>query len=147
MKNKNVIYPIFYFVLGTVLLIFGIYLLLSKDTIVEGQIIGIIVGIGSGIFGIGLLYMLKNFINRKNPKYLEKLDIELCDERNITVKTKSEAKTGKFIHWINIVFCLGLTIMSKHVNIPYWIIIFVALSIVLYPFLMIYYIKKIGKEI
>lgn len=147
MKNKNAICYRFCFILGLTVLIVGLYLLLSKNIAVRGQVIGVIFGIGSGTFGVGLSSIIRRAHNNKDPKYFEKMDIELGDERNVLIRTKAEAKAGRLLHWMNIILCFSVTLMSAYMSIPSWIIIFIALSIVIYPFVIIYYIKKIGKEI
>ena len=147
MKNKNAICYRLCFILGLTTLMVGLYLLLSKNIAVQGQIIGIIFGLGSGIFGVGLSGILKSLIRNKNPKYFENLDVELGDERNVLIRTKAEAKAGKLLHWINIILCFSVTLMSAYMSIPSWIIIFIALSIVVYPLVASYYIIKINKEI
>ena len=96
----------------------GVYLLLTNYAIASGQILGLILGIGSGIFGLGLSGAVQKILKKHNPNYVKQLELE--DERNIMTRTKAAEATGKFINYTNMVFCLSLVITSIYAFVPYW---------------------------
>lgn len=83
---------------------------------------GILLGIGSGIFGGGIANMLEYFQKRKNSDAWKKVDIERNDERNKFLHYKIRST----IYGINIYIISFLVIVGLLTNLPIWAPLFLA---------------------
>lgn len=87
-KNKTIVQPIIYIVIGITIILLGIFLPIKSAM---QNYSGILLGIGSGIFGGGVASMLEYFQKRKSTEEWKKVNIEMNDERNkfLYYKTRS----------------------------------------------------------
>ena len=87
-KNKTIEQSIIYITIGIIIVLLGIFVSI-KSTIQNFN--GILVGIGSGIFGGGVASMLEYFQKRKSTEEWKKVNIEMNDERKkfLYYKTRS----------------------------------------------------------
>ena len=112
-KNKTIEQSIIYITIGIIIVLLGIFVSI-KSTIQNFN--GILVGIGSGIFGGGVASMLEYFQKRKSTEEWKKVNIEMNDERNkfLYYKTRST------IYGINIYIISSLVILGLLMNLPVW---------------------------
>lgn len=118
-KNKTIVQPIIYIVIGITIILLGIFLPIKSAM---QNYSGILLGIGSGIFGGGIANMLEYFQKRKNSDAWKKVDIERNDERNKFLHYKIRST----IYGINIYIISFLVIVGLLTNLPIWAPLFLA---------------------
>lgn len=82
---------------------------------VEGVVDTFWNGMGSGVFVVGLLQVLRYFRFSKDPKYREKMEIEENDERNHFLRNKAWAWTGYLFVMIVAVACIVFKVIKQDV--------------------------------
>lgn len=70
-------------------------------------------GIGGGLVGVGVLQIIRNLKYRNNPKYKQKIDIELNDERNRYLRMKAWSWTGYTFVMVSAVISMILLITGE----------------------------------
>ncbi len=88
LKNRKGVYIII-LIIGIVLFSIGGFLFKTDRTMAASFIL---IGIGSGLFGMSVGELIKQNIFKRNPEYKLKMEIETADERNIFIKNKAKAK-------------------------------------------------------
>jgi len=86
MKFKKIGYTLF-LVLGIVSVIIGYFLL-------EGKWSGLLIGLGSGIFGGSSAQLIGYTISERNPTLQGRQRVEQNDERNVQIRNAAKAKAG-----------------------------------------------------
>lgn len=126
----------------TFALVLVIVSIIYSDSMAK-QIGGLCIGIGSGLFGVGIsnLVMIRYF--NKNPKFKEQNVIEMEDERNIMIRSKAMAKAGKIVHYLILVLVF-VTILIKA---PLWVTLLGLGVFLMQDVLYFYFIHKLSKEI
>ncbi len=81
---KNIIINIAWLIIGSVLMIFSFL----------GKLDSFWNGMGSALFVIGIINLLRLYRLNKNEAYREKVEIELSDERNRFIRNKAWAWAG-----------------------------------------------------
>lgn len=93
-RNKNMLRNWLFVLLGIGLMIAGI--LLDKYSGTSNQVLAtipyLLIGLGCGIFGHFMGYIMKYFSTRNNEELERQIEIEKKDERNILIAEKSKAK-------------------------------------------------------
>ena len=84
-NNKKLALSIFWVVLGLALVVLSVTEVLG-DSIYSGM--------GAALAVIGALQIWRNLKYRRDPEYREKIDIEVGDERNKSIRMQSWAWTG-----------------------------------------------------
>jgi hypothetical protein len=100
------------------------------------------VGIGTCVFEYNLREFLNKLAFRKNPQAAKLIEIEVLDERNITIQNKAKAKAYDFMMMI---FCAIMPILAIKWRELYILLIFLAAYIYV-SFINLYYLKKYQKE-
>lgn len=100
---------------GILIFIFGFYLM--NNDVNKGGLTGILVGIGSGLFGVGLANIFTLFYIQKNPEKAKWKEIQVNDERNKILKYK----TGSTIYTINWYIICVLMVIASILEAPIWI--------------------------
>lgn len=108
MKNKKGLYIII-LIIGIGL--FGIGGLLFK-TDGEASLSFVLIGIGAGLLGMSVGELIKQSLIKKNPDYLERIEIETNDERNVFIKNKAKAKAFDWMITVYAILMLIYTLMS-----------------------------------
>ena len=104
MKFKNYLVAIIYVVIGIVL--FGLSFAEVVDEFWSGM--------GSALFVIGAIRLVRSYRLEKNEKYREKIKIEESDERNHFIRNKTWAWTGYLFVLIAAVLCLVFRIIGQN---------------------------------
>lgn len=140
-KAKNIVLLM---LLGIVLVaagIIGSFVFEKTSRTVTGAI-GLCTGVGAGLISMNVAALIIRLYYKKHPDIKKQSDIDLKDERNISINMKAKAKafdiTIKTL--IIIPFLLILT------NSPLWMIL-AAIGIYLFGFsVQIYYMIRYNKE-
>ncbi len=142
MRNKSKTASLICLIIGLVIVIFcivgkGLEIFETYKTI-----FGVMLGIGSGLFGGGLGHLIDSYLVDKDPILKRKKDIEVNDERNVYITNKAKAK--------------AFSVMEKVFPITIFIIIlldadFIITAIILSAYLLmhatyIYYLNKYLKQ-
>ena len=72
-------------------------------------------GMGSGLFVVGILQLLRTYRFNKNEAYREKMEIEAADERNHFIRNKAWAWSGYLFVLIMAISCIVLKIIGQEV--------------------------------
>jgi len=123
---------------GLALVLYSFYL---TNTIPREQI-GVMSGIGSGLFAVGLACIIANIYNKHNPKAAKWKNIQVNDERNTFLRYKSNNMVQSVNQWL--LFALAMiTILAK---LPLWLTLsLVAINLIDW-FLYIFFFNKYNKE-
>ena len=84
MNTKRFIASIVEITLGIVLIICGAI----------GLIDSYWTGMGGGLIGVGIVFLIRSIRYRRNPEYKEEVDIEMSDERNKFIRLKAWSWAG-----------------------------------------------------
>ena len=83
-QNKKMIVSIMWVIIGAILISLGF----------AGRVDSFWNGMGSGLFVVGILQLLRFYRFNKNEAYREKMEIEVADERNHFIRNKAWAWSG-----------------------------------------------------
>lgn len=123
--------------IGIFICIFGFCFDFNKN------LTGILLGLGSGSFGVGLANIFTLFYNQKNPEKAEWKKIQVNDERNKILKYK----TGSTICTVNWYIICVLMVIASILEAPIWVIFsfigILILDAVLYIIIFNIYNKRI----
>lgn len=100
---------------GILIFIFGFYLM--NNDVNKGGLTGTLVGIGSGLFGVGLANIFTLFYIQKNPEKAKWKEIQVNDERNKILKYK----TGSTVCTVNWYIICVLMVIASILEAPIWI--------------------------
>ncbi len=78
------------------------------------NILGVCLGLGMGLFGVGLSQVLGNNYARKNPSYAKAQQIEEQDERNQQITHRAKASAADLTQW----GILGIAYISIYMGYP-----------------------------
>ena len=84
MNTKRFIASIVEIILGVVLSVCGAI----------GLIDSYWTGMGGGLIGVGIVFLIRSIRYRRNPEYKEEVDIEMSDERNKFIRLKAWSWAG-----------------------------------------------------
>ena len=84
MNNKRFIASIMEIVLGVVLSVCGAI----------GLIDSYWTGMGGGLIGVGIVFLIRSIRYKRDPEYKEEYDIEISDERNKFLRLKAWSWAG-----------------------------------------------------
>ncbi len=107
MKNKMFLYVLLT-VVGVIIAIAGLVL---KGAGTE-KLSGLLMGVGAGIFGGSVAMVITTAIEKKYPEVKKKKDIEVNDERNISVRNTAKAQTHNVMTQILYFLTAGLAIAN-----------------------------------
>lgn len=99
----------FFTALGIILLVAGLILLNSFPN-AQGiwlRLPFVCIGIGSGVFGLGMGNLISGRVMKNNPLYRKQVEIDQKDERNITINSFAKAKAYDVM-----TFVLGALMLS-----------------------------------
>ena len=102
------------FYMGLVTVVIGIVLAIFF-TEVDGAMKSlpfVLIGVGSGITGVGMLSFFRARLEKKNPDILKQLDIEEKDERNIRLREKAGYATWFVTQFVLVALLLTLVILD-----------------------------------
>lgn len=103
---------------------------------------GVVIGVGAGLFGMGIANLLMRRIERNNPE-LEKIKkIEENDERNTMIRQRAKAKAGDITQWLIMVIAYITILISA----PIWVTLAVVAVFLAYYILMLYFMGRYQKE-
>ena len=105
MKFKNYLVAIIYVVIGIVL--FGLSFAEVVDEFWSGM--------GSALFVIGAIRLVRSYRLEKNEKYREKIEIEESDERNHFIRNKAWAWAGYLFVMIMAVASIVLKVFGQDI--------------------------------
>ncbi|RDU23904.1 hypothetical protein [Anaerosacchariphilus polymeriproducens] len=103
---------------------------------------GVCIGIGAGLFGIGISNFFKREFENKNPDLRRKNEIEYKDERNTMIRNRAKARAADIIQWC----ILGLAYITILINAAIWVTLVTTLVFLVYHILTIYFMNRFSKE-
>lgn len=128
-----------------VTLIIGI-VLIGVSYLFKGEdlksISGVLIGIGSGLFGMSIANILMKNLEQKNPNMMKQNEIEFKDERNTIIRYRAKAKAADIIQW----FIMGIAYLTIIINAPLWVTLATVCVFLLYNILGVYFMTKYQKE-
>ena len=84
MNNKRFIASIVEIILGVVLWVCGAIDLIDSYW----------TGMGGGLIGVGIVFLIRSIRYKRDPEYKEEFDIEMSDERNKFIRLKAWSWAG-----------------------------------------------------
>lgn len=103
----------------------------------------IMIGIGAGLFGLGLGEIIKIRTLNTSPTAKRKYEIEQNDERNIEINQRSKSKAFDFMGYVYPVVMLVCVLLNVELTI---ILLLVAVYLLIYA-VQIYYFVKYQKDL
>lgn len=129
------------------LLLLGISLFIIGGFFVKGNnlksISGVLIGIGSGLFGMSISNLWLINFNKKHPEELKQSEIEFKDERNTMIRNKAKAKVSDIIQWL----IMGIAYITIIINAPLWVTLTVVGVFLSKNILELYYMNKYQKTL
>ena len=133
--------------LNIILLIFGIFLFVLGGIFLKGKIdkniSGVLIGIGSSLFGMCLSNLWQINFYKKHPDEMKTAQIELLDERNTMIRNKAKAQASEITKW----FIMGTAYINITINAPLWFTLIIVCVFLLYFLIEIYFINKYQHEL
>lgn len=123
-------------VIGIVMIILAIQL----EGLTEMQS-GYMSGFGNSVVAASLVLLIINLIALRNPKKLKAREIELTDERNIQIQTKSMAVTFRICILLKSIGSVMLVIMNNELGIYFGLL--VGIELIVYVLASVVISKKI----
>lgn len=139
MKNKKMVIQGLLAVLGVILAGIGLFLLKGENI---KSISGVCIGVGAGIFGMSLSGIITSAIERANPGYAKKMEIEENDERNVAISHAAKAKAYDWMLYILAIVMLVFVLMGVEL-LPILLLVAAYLLVV---GVFIFYLSKYTKE-
>ncbi len=87
-----------FLILGICGIFVFIFLFLFRDSFSK-QLEGIILGLGSVMFGLGFARFYIGRFEEKNPEEMRQNEIEAGDERNRAIRCRAQAVSGIVLQW------------------------------------------------
>jgi hypothetical protein len=141
MKNKKFI-PLICLMIGVVLIV---VCLIGKGLEIFDTykaLFGIMLGIGSGLFGGGLGQLVSVIMLEKDPALKKKKEIETSDERNVYINNKAKAKAFDIMG-----YTLPIAMFTQILlGVDFIITIIMLVSYFIIYATLIYYLNKYSKE-
>ncbi len=103
---------------------------------------GVLIGIGTGLFGMSLANLYMKHFEKKNPEVMKQNEIEFKDERNTVIRNKAKAMAGDITQW----FIMAIAYVTIIINAPLWVTLATVCVFILYNILGVYFMKKYQKE-
>lgn len=136
MKDNKVVNIVF-LIVGLILV--AISLFMSNS--IPKNVGGLCIGIGSGLVGMSCAKLFLAGYFKRNPEASELNMIEESDERNMLIRYKARAESGKITHWLIIVLAL-VTILLKA---PLWVTLIGVGLFILQDIMYFFFIHKFSK--
>lgn len=130
-----------YFLLAVAGALSAVLSFVLKDLLPE-RAVGILCGVGIGLFALGMSQFLALHKLRKNPALEKQEQIERGDERNMAIRRRAKALSGDIIQWL----IMAAAWVSIILDAPLWVTLTAVgvflLKTLLEIFLMIQYDKE-----
>ncbi len=104
---------------------------------------GILIGIGSGLFGLSVAQFYMISYEHKNPEIVKQNEIEFKDERSVMIRDKAKAKAGDITSWC----VLGVAWINILVDGSLWITLICCALSALHVGIGLYLMTKYDKEL
>ncbi len=138
LKKKS--YYIAAVVLGALLMAAAILLNLVWD--IPKAMQGVLLGVGSGLFGMGVANWVMKSMEEKDPAVAKQNAVEYQDERNTVIRNRAKAHAGDIMQW-GLVALAYITILA---DASLWITLAIVAVYALKFLLELYYMGKYQKE-
>lgn len=138
LKKKS--YYIILLLAGIVLL--AIALILRMYPNIPKSVGGVCIGVGAGLFGMSISNLYLKRLEKKEPQLTKQKEIDLSDERNITIRNRAKAKAGDITQWL----VMGIAYVTILIDAPMWVTLVVVGVFLLKYILEMYFINKYQKE-
>ncbi len=103
---------------------------------------GVLIGCGSGLFGLSIASIISTYITDKNPAYKKRMVINEQDERHITIRNRAKAKAyDVMLLVIGVLILIYALLNTKLLVILLLVAAYLSISAV-----HIYYLSKYAKE-
>lgn len=106
-----------YFMLALIGVIVLALTFLFKNSLLDRRAAGMLCGLGSAMFALGLTKFTFSRSEEKNPKQMKQNEIEAKDERNIAIRYRAQALAGFALQWI----AMGIAWISIMLDGPLWV--------------------------
>ncbi len=136
--KKKINFRILQLLTGICLLIISI-LIKAENTM---PISAVFLGVGGGMFVLGIMGLVTNHIERSNPVMKKKKEIEDKDERNTMIRHCAKARAGDITQWL----IMAIAYVTILISAPMWVTLFVVCVFVFYNVAGILLINKYQNE-
>ena len=92
--------PVYLALLWAGVALLACWLLLRGNPALTNPAEGALIGVGSGLFAMGLSNLLMLRWAEKDPKQMRRAEIESADERNVAIRRRAKALSGEVLQWI-----------------------------------------------
>lgn len=136
LKKKS--FYLFTMIIGICLI--GVSLFLRSEEL--KSISGVFIGIGAGLFGVSIVNLYMKKLEENNPDIKKQNQIDLKDERNITIQNRAKAKAGDITQWL----IMGIAYITILIEAQLWVTLVVVGVFLMYNFLGLYFTNKYQQE-
>ncbi|WP_295581938.1 hypothetical protein [uncultured Oscillibacter sp.] len=92
--------PVYLALLWAGVALLACWLLLRGNPALTNPAEGALIGVGSGLFAMGLSNLLMLRWAEKDPKQMRLAEIESADERNVAIRRRAKALSGEVLQWV-----------------------------------------------
>lgn len=92
--------PVYLALLWAGVALLACWLLLRRNPALTNPAEGALIGVGSGLFAMGLSNLLMLRWAEKDPKQMRLAEIESADERNVAIRRRAKALSGEVLQWV-----------------------------------------------
>lgn len=111
-------------------------------TEISKPISGVLLGVGGGLLGLGIIGLVTNHIESRNPAMKKNKEIEDNDERNILIRHRAKARAGDITQWL----IMAIAYVTILISAPLWVTLFVVCVFVFYNVTGILLMNKYQNE-
>lgn len=134
MKQKGKLY--------TILSVIGVCLFFAAALPFPDNVGGMLCGAGSALAAFGLCNLLMLRQEKKHPEQWRRNEIEVNDERNVTIRNRAKAVSGEVLQWAVMAFAW----FSIAWGAPLWITLAAVGVFLAKSFLELYLMARYQKE-
>lgn len=126
----------YFFTMFIGICLIGVSLALRSEEL--KSISGVLIGVGAGLFGVSIVNLYMKKLEEKNPDIKKQNQIDLKDERNITIRNRAKAKAGDITQWL----IMGIAYITILINAELWVTLVVVGVFLMYNVLGLYFTNK-----
>ncbi len=138
--TKKIIYGTL-FVLGLLMVLSEVFFQFPSRG--DSTIVGVMMGLGSGMGAVGIANLIMLRMYAKNPKLLKQKTIKVNDERNKVVMSTAKEKVYNLFSVLWWIVVLGLILA----RVDFWITGLLMVVIAMRTILLIYFANRVSNEI
>ena len=131
-----------FYIIMTIAGICFIGLSMVMNDLIPQSFSGILIGIGAGLFGMGIANYIMKVHEDKHPQIMKQNEIAFKDERNTIIRYRAKAKAADITQWL----IMAIAYLTIAINAPLWVTLATVAVFLIYNILGLYFMAKFEHE-